>query len=138
MLCLYENAFNPQSNGAADSFNADKNGFNSSTNTSLVNAVNGGSGGAVVGSTNGKTPNLLGDGKKAFSPEQTSKQFKESFSNFGDDIITGINAAGDAVGAYMGDTAGDIKDAVVGANDDLQTMLLVGGAILLVVLLMDD
>jgi hypothetical protein len=135
-------AFNPQTNGVDAAFNPSKNGFNASTNQTMVNAANGGSGGAVVGSTNGGTPDLLGDGKKAFSPEQSKKNLENAFSDKvwnpeKNGIADAINAAGDAVGNYMSDTAGDIKDAAVGANEDLQTMLLIGGAILLVVLLMD-
>jgi hypothetical protein len=136
-------AFDPQQNGAADAFNADKNGFNASTNQSLVNAVNGGGGGAVVGSTDGGTPNLLDEGKKAFSPEQSKKNLELAFSDKvwnpeKNGIADAINAAGDAVGAYLNDTGSDIKDAAVAAGDDIQTMLWVGGGILLLVLLMDD
>jgi hypothetical protein len=136
-------AFDPQQNGADSAFNPSKNGFNASTNQSLVNAVNGGGGGAVIGSTNGGTPDILSEGKKAFSPEQTKKNLELAFSDEvwnpeKNGFVDAINKAGDAVGDFLNDTGGDIKDAAAGAAEDVTQMLWIGGAILLVVLLMDD
>ena len=106
----WEKAFSPSQNGVNDAFK-------------------------TAGSTLEKNLNPKSNGVSAAFKEQFSDDVwspeKNGFFKF-------LNGVGDFTGGLFGDLGDGLQTGFAAGVDGIQTMLLIGGAIALVVVLMDD
>jgi hypothetical protein len=135
----FKKSLDPKSNGVTNAFS--NQGAAQNFDSIMNGAVNGGSSGAVVGSTDGGPAKFTQKGGVISDPTVFTDPNKNGFNTGLKETASALSKVGNGITDVLndlGDTLNDTADTAKDGIMDMTTMMFIGGGILLVVLLMDN